>query len=181
MRNIFSRIEKFKNNIAFYTDEYKSITYKNLLEDTEKFKKIFQKKKVILIFSENCYEFFVCYVAAIRENQVLILINSKTNEDDILDILNRYEPEYVYCKNIKKYKNYTVKLDFNGFHLLKKNKVNQYDINKELSCLLSTSGTTGEKKFVKLSVKNLLSNSTAISRSLNINQNDTSITTMPPY
>ena len=53
MRNIFSRIEKFKTNIAFYTDEYKSITYKNLLEDTEKFKKNFQKKKQIIIFLKN--------------------------------------------------------------------------------------------------------------------------------
>ncbi len=181
MRNIFSTIEKFKANIAFYTNEYKSITYKNLLDDTEKLEKIFKKKEIILIFSENCYEFFVCYVAAIRENQVLMLVNSKTNEVDILDILNRYDPDYVFCQNIKKYKNYSIKLNFGSFHLLKKNQVKKYKINKELSCLLSTSGTTGVKKFVKLSVKNILSNSTEISKSLNINQNDTSITTMPPY
>ena len=46
---------------------------------------------------------------------------------------------------------------------------------------MSTSGTTGESKFAKISIENLKINSKGITKFLNISPNDTSITTMPPF
>ena len=46
---------------------------------------------------------------------------------------------------------------------------------------MSTSGTTGDVKFAKISVENLMVNSKGISKFLKISSNDTTITTMPPF
>ena len=45
--------------------------------------------------------------------------------------------------------------------------------------MLSTSGTTGSKKHVRISYNNLYSNSKAIIQYLNLNKNDKAITTLP--
>ena len=44
----------------------------------------------------------------------------------------------------------------------------------------STSGTTGSPKNVRLSYKNLKSNTESIIKNLSISSNDTTITTLPP-
>ena len=47
--------------------------------------------------------------------------------------------------------------------------------------MLSTSGSTGSKKFVKISYENIYENTKSIIKFLNINQNHKTITTMPPF
>ena len=53
------------------------------------------------------------------------------------------------------------------------------NIHKDLSILLSTSGSMGTPKFVKLSKKNLKSNTDSIIKYLSITSNEKSITNMP--
>ena len=52
-------------------------------------------------------------------------------------------------------------------------------ISSNLALLLTTSGSTGSPKLVRLSYNNLLSNAISISKYLRINQNERPITTLP--
>ena len=52
--------------------------------------------------------------------------------------------------------------------------------HEDLAVLLSTSGSTGSSKFVKLSKENILDNALNICKYLKINSNHTTITTMSP-
>ena len=52
--------------------------------------------------------------------------------------------------------------------------------NDELFLLQTTSGSTGSPKNVKLSFKNLISNTQSIINALNITEKETAITTLPP-
>ena len=53
-------------------------------------------------------------------------------------------------------------------------------MHKDLAVLLSTSGSTGSSKFVKLSKENILDNALNICKYLKINSKHTTITTMSP-
>jgi long-subunit acyl-CoA synthetase (AMP-forming) len=53
------------------------------------------------------------------------------------------------------------------------------NIYPELSVLLSTSGTTGSPKLVRLAYKNIQSNAESIAEYLNIGANERPITTLP--
>ena len=181
-KNIFSSLHKFKKKIAIYNKYGEKKTYAELLKDADHLSNFFGSKKVIIIFSENSYEFIVCHLAATRSNLVSILINPNINENDLMELYKKYLPEYIFCKKkTNLFGKYEKILNLMNFSLFKIKKSHKYFINSELSCLLTTSGTTGSSKYVKLSRKNILSNTIGISKLLNIKSNDTTITTMPPY
>ena len=181
-KNIFSSLHKFNKKIAIYNKYGEKKTYAKLLKDSDYLSGFFDTKKVIIIFSDNSYEFIVCHIAATRSNLVSIFINPNINKKDLFELYKKYLPEYIFCKKktdlFGKYKKILNLLDFSLFKIKKSHR---YSINSELSCLLTTSGTTGDSKYVKLSRENILSNTTGISKLLNIKSNDTAITTMPPY
>ena len=83
----------------------------------------------------------------------------------------KYENErkYILLKKIKNYK------------ILKQKEYKNIKTDKNLAILLSTSGSTGAKKFVKLSYKNILDNTKNIIKFLKIKSNHKTITTMQPY
>jgi len=181
VRNIFSNLSKFKSNVALINSDLKPITYKELLNDVKKFSKYFKTKKLIVILAENYYEFFVCYVSSIKYNQTLLILNPKAKEEDTLNLFRKYLPDYIFCKKSNNYSGYFTKFNFMNYKLMQIKKNKKYHINKEISCLLSTSGSTGDKKFVKISRENLLNNTHSISKFLKIKSSDIAITTMPPY
>ena len=63
---------------------------------------------------------------------------------------------------------------------MKKIKKNFHNIHKDLCLLMSTSGTTGSSKFVKISYDNLYANTVSICKFLNIKKTDVTITTLQP-
>ena len=122
-KNIFSNIKKYKNNVALYTKDNETIKYSQILRDIEVFKKYFKTKKIIIILAENSYEFIAAYISAIRNNQLIILVNPNINDNDLINLNKKYSPEYLFCnkkKNIPK--NYKKILDFKNFILLKNYK-----------------------------------------------------------
>ena len=76
--------------------------------------------------------------------------------------------------------NYEKNLEFDDSIILKNKKNENYQIYNELVLLLGTSGSTGSKKFVRISKKNLYSNTENISNYLKIKSDDITITTLPP-
>ena len=79
-KNIFSFLHKFNKKIAIYNKYGEKKTYAELLKDSSYLSDFFDSKKVIIIFSENCYEFIVCHLAATRSDLVSILINPNINK-----------------------------------------------------------------------------------------------------
>ena len=75
MGSLFSSINKFKKRTAIIDNKQNVHTYENLLSDAQKFKKFFKKKNLILVVADNTYEFIVFYVAALLNNQTLIILN----------------------------------------------------------------------------------------------------------
>ena len=96
-------------------------------------------------------------------------------------LIKLYEPEYIIKPNDLNF-NFTF-LEFqninNKYHILKTNfKI--YKVQKKLALLLSTSGSTGSPKFVKISYLNLSDNTKKISEFLKISDTDKTITTLQP-
>ncbi len=99
-----------------------------------------------------------------------------------LDILiKKYKPHYIYSerknfKNLKIYKNIFKK---NNYNLFMKKKSEKIKLNEKLMLMMSTSGSTGSPKFVRLSYENIKSNTSSIIKCLNIKASDITITSLP--
>lgn len=178
--NIFRHINKFENNILFFEND-KKIYYRDVLSFEKKFKS-FKKDKLILFASDYTSEFLMTYISLMRKDLKIMLVDSNLDKKNILRIILSYKPNYIFLNrklklNLKSYERY---LELGSSMILKNKKNENYQIYNELCLLLGTSGSTGSKKFVRISKKNLYSNTKNISNYLKIKSDDITITTLPP-
>lgn len=157
----FWDIEKFKNNVAIIT-ENERITYSELLKRTEKVESalIEQPHRLVIIKCENNLNSIINYLAVLRTNCPAILLDYNLNNEQIKTYIQKYQPHFILDKNIQKLQSDT-------------------QCSSELAILLSTSGSTGNPKLVRLSRKNIQVNAESIAKYLNIRKTDRAITTLP--
>ena len=75
----------------------------------------------------------------------------------------------------------TVQFNILGYSLIKLSQNRIYKLHEDLGILLSTSGSTGSPKLVRLTYENIYSNALAISNYLSIDQNERPITSLPMH
>lgn len=165
---------------AIDLDEKIKVKYKDLLKISNC--KIFKSNSIFLILSTNSIGCLASYFGAIQNKNLIILNKEITIYNEIVKIINDFKPQYVVAPNYitslhGKENLVLIKKIFNYFIYKNKNKSGKY--NKKIKLLLSTSGTEGEFKWVKISEKNLKDNIYKISKKIRINSNDTTITTLP--
>lgn len=179
-RNFIYYFKKNKNRIAIISNK-KKITYLDILNFKEKYFNC--KKKVFLLFSYDYFETIFLYSSLLVSENIIILIDFINDKNYLQLIIKKYKPNYIILPN-KKILNF--KIPGKKIYSLKKTDIYEVVSNKKISynitnkLLLSTSGTTGSPKMVKLSHENLLSNAKSICAYLKITKNDSCITTLSP-
>jgi long-chain acyl-CoA synthetase len=157
----FEHIEK--KNIALINELNESVTYQQLDDAIERFIEVLPKHQILVFLKvKNTYNSLVGYLACLRSNNPFLLIDSKTENSLLTQLIDTYSPNYL--------------LDELNLKHLNKDKI---ALHPDLAMLLSTSGSTGTPKLVKLSHENITSNTQAIVEYLEIGQNDCTITTLP--
>jgi len=177
----FKKLNKFKNKTALILEDKSLISYKELIDLSKKISsKLSIKKKLVFVLGQNNLETIVGYISFIVSGHTVVMLDNKINKVFLNNLIFIYKPSYIYLQNKKETKNlYKKILNFKSYTLLKRKKDFNFHINTELMLLMSTSGSTGSPKFVRQSYKNILSNTLNISKYLNINYKDTTITSLP--
>lgn len=117
-------------------------------------------KGLVFAFIDNNIQSVVSLLAAIRAGHTVALIDPLITNESRRLLIDRYSPDYI--------------IDPNQTELTKINVVRDSisSIHPDLSVLLSTSGSTGSPKFVRLTLDSILSNARAIASTLEIKDND---------
>jgi acyl-CoA synthetase (AMP-forming)/AMP-acid ligase II len=141
------------------------ISYARLVELADAFAaQLPSDRQLVALQARNEVESIVAYVACLRHRHPVIILN----EESIVDgrILTEYEPNWLYTNQ-------------DGSWCLK-HLTDRADtmFAEELAVMLSTSGTTGAPKLVKLSYDNIASNADAIAEYLRLTPDDCAITTL---
>lgn len=159
---------------ALITEE-RTYTYQELSEAVQERKKNYQadKKQLILILCENRYEVIVSYLAALQAGHAVMLLNYDLNEELLTEIIYNYMPCWVYGKG--PFPEY----DQQDGLLWKRENQPQETIHPDLALLLSTSGTTGSRKFVRLSHQNIQSNAESIAQYLQVDSSERGVANLP--
>lgn len=182
---IFERLNQFRNNIAFI-EKNNTCNYSDIIEYGIKFADKFYTKNILcLIVTGNNAATVISYLSAVEHNIPALLVNKPKKNTELLSIINNYKPKYIFLSTQDSFdeniKNITSKQIYSIFDysLIETIYDTDYDIHPDLSILLTTSGSTGTNKYVRLSKKNILSNAQSIIQYLNILENDRVITTLP--
>lgn len=136
--------------------------------------KVFQssKKQLILILCENTKEILSMYISAMNSGHAVMLLAAELNEELLRNVILQYKPKWIIGRK-----------GYEGYHF-EENKLVRIDdwevnIHPDLALLLSTSGTTGSHKFVRLSYENLRSNAESIIEYLEIDENERAVMNLP--
>ena len=161
----------------------KKITYRNLYDRINYINSKIDSRNLIFVYSDNSQEFIEGYLSFLKSKNVIFFIESKINKKNLYSLIRKFKPNFLYFP-IKKIKDINFKFSEilkNKDYILIKIKSNNEKIkNNDLALMMSTSGSMGSAKYVKLSYSNIEDNTINISKSLKINKNDKVITTLPP-
>lgn len=158
-----------------------SITYLELDVEAEKLSEKIKlpQKGLIFLFTTNNSESIITYIASLMSGNAVLLLDEKLNEEIRNGLIENYKPDFIVSSNTFLNNEYNCTFDFHSLKFLKRKKVNSVNIFPELAVLLSTSGTTGSPKLVRLSYKNIQSNAQSIAEYLSIDETEKPITTLP--
>ncbi|MCM3590191.1 AMP-binding protein [Brevibacillus borstelensis] len=121
------------------------------------------KKSLGFLYCDNSPESIIAYLAALQKRDAVLLLNAGLNDELKKELTQTFQPNWVFSEG----------------SFCKRNAAEQLEIHPDLAVLLSTSGTTGGSKLVRLSYENLQANAESIAQYLQIDQGERPITTLP--
>jgi long-chain acyl-CoA synthetase len=160
----------------------KSHSYRELREDVRRIQHALprmDRKSLGLVISSNRYECLAAYLAALNANSAVILLDLALNEALLREFVQTYQPDWIFAAGTR--------TDLTGYRdgaagqpgLLENENPNAVEIHPELALLLTTSGSTGSPKLVRLTLRNLVANAQAIAQYLQLTAAERPISSLP--
>nr|WP_090338873.1 AMP-binding protein [Mycolicibacterium malmesburyense]CRL66891.1 acyl-CoA synthetase [Mycolicibacterium malmesburyense] len=160
MRTLIDRLRHHGDNVAVYTDT-RRLTYGALTELVENaMLELGGDRRLVLLETRNDIDTLVHYLAALAGDHVVLPVPAGR---DHATIMRTYDPDTVVGDGV----------------VTHRRRPGGRRIHDDLAVLMSTSGTTGSPKLVRLSRHNLISNARAIAEYLDIRRTDRAATTLP--
>lgn len=179
MERILKNSISFADKFAIIDDKGNSITYRELVKEAGIIKQYIKEKSIIFILCDHNIETIEFVYKVLYSNRIPLLLSNKISKELLEHLLDIYEPQYIYCKKEYEYSNrFHSIVEFGDYMLLRTNNV-LYPIHPELALLMSTSGTTGSTKLVKLSYENLYDNVEHMCERINLKSEQKGISPLP--
>lgn len=161
-----AQLAGFGDRTAIRTKD-ESVSYHELARRVEDMARTFgPARRLIALEAENSLPSLVVYLAALSSgNPMLILPTGGGMASERL--VAAYDPDVV------------VRAAGGGAVLDVRREETRHELHPELALLLSTSGSTGSPKLVRLSAESVQANASAIAQYLHLRPTDTAATTLP--
>lgn len=125
-----------------------------------------RERRLVLLVGANTLDALVVHLAALASGHPLLLVPGD-HPEAVQSLIDAYDPDVVAHP------------DGGQWVLDERRPVSAHVLHPDLALLLSTSGSTGSPKLVRLSHENLQSNAESIAEYLDIRDTDRAATTLP--
>lgn len=120
------------------------------------------RQALVIIYADNLIGSVEVILNFLHSRFTLCLLSPQLAPDFKADLENLYAPYYIYDPKRPEIPGYLQQQVSERISLFRQQQPAVYPIHTEIKLLLSTSGTTGTPKFVKLSERNLVENARSI-------------------
>jgi acyl-CoA synthetase (AMP-forming)/AMP-acid ligase II len=137
------------------------------------------RKSLGIVISSNKYNCLAAYLAALNAGCATILLDSALNETLLGEFVQTYRPDWIFSAETR--------TDLTGYRgsssgeqgLLEAEYPQPIQIHPDVALLLTTSGSTGSPKLVRLTLRNLAANAESIRQYLRLTCSERPITSLP--
>lgn len=178
-----NHFNSFKDNVAALTDEGKSISYGEIISSTDLIYKQIRHRCLVFSLCQNHIESLCGYLSFISNKVVPLMLDASLDKELLDNLIETYKPEYLWIPKDRGNEFSDEKIVFSGddYLLINLAPTETFRLHTDLALLLTTSGSTGSPKLVRISYENIESNARSIIEYLSIGKNDRPITTMPMH
>lgn len=134
-------------------------------------------KALVFNFCRNDESSLFCYLAALEAGHAVALLDDALAAELKANLISLYEPEFILSRAPIPSGEYE---PLNNT-LWRRSQPGESPLHPDLSLLLSTSGSTGSPKFVRLTKRNIVANTGSIVEALGIQAADRAITSLPMH
>ncbi len=168
----------FLSNTAIETDSGERLTYKELQAEVDSMKGYLHPDKLAFCLCSNTIPAVIGYIAFIQKGVATVMLDAEKDADLLNNLLTIYRPNYIWAPKGKV--SGKVLLNYQHYVMIEYS-IDHIEIHPDLALLLTTSGSTGSPKLVRLTQKNLRSNADSIAEYLHITEKEKPITSLPMY
>ncbi len=182
-------LEKYGKRIALISESGKRMSYLSLYKDGQMILSSIKNNEAVwtrpLVFClcKNTIGSVVGYVALMNGGVPTLLLDASKPYEVLKKLIDIYRPSYLWLPADKtdEYKSHgSVVCAYEDYSLLATD-TEVYPIHPDVLLLLTTSGSTGSPKLVKISERNLSSNAISIAEYLEIDDSERPITSLPMH
>lgn len=178
--SFYDNIVDFQGSIAAITDSGEHVTYSDIGSFADKIYSKINHRCLVFSFCENSLGSLCGYISFLKNRIVPFLLDKDLNTQLLFRLINTYQPEYLWMPDNREPDFEAIPiLSRYGYTLYKTNFSKTYELYSGLALLLTTSGSTGSPKLVRISYTNLDSNTESIIKYLSLSEAERPITTLP--
>ena len=172
-------------HIACTDVQGRSLTYKELnalVDEVSTTLAIGGMRQLGFIFSTNSLEWLCVYLACLRVGHVPLLLTEDLESSLAEQLINTYQPAWIWSPLSEEMQLRSTEITLASIlaAFVWRQPRTQAPLHPDLGLLLSTSGSTGSPKLVRLSYQALSANASSISDYLAIQTKDRALTTLSP-
>ena len=178
--NYFDDFGRFGNAPALILEDGNTLTFLQLESAADSVGKYLAHRGLVFLLAENRPEAVAGYLACLRARAPAALFSATLHASFLAELLRVYSPSYVWLprERAAEIPNAVTMFALGEYALLATGSP-QVAVDDTLALLVTTSGSTGSPKLVRLSYGNLAANAESISAYLQIESGDRAITSLP--
>jgi acyl-CoA synthetase (AMP-forming)/AMP-acid ligase II len=178
----FDDMERFGQAVAFTAENGESLTYESTAVVADSFGAHLSGRGLVFILASNSTASIIGYIGCLRSRTPVALLASNIHSELLSNLLSAYRPNYIWLpRALACQVSNTTELFALGDYVLLATSAGLLQAYDDLALLMTTSGSTGSAKFVRLSYGNVVANAASISTYLDIHDDDRAITMLPMH
>lgn len=137
------------------------------------------RRRLAFLLCRNSSATVISYLAAVEAGCAVVLLDGRANPEHTENLVELYRPDAILSEGDEPWGEAYRHVDAGQAHLWTRTDVLGEPVHPALSVLLSTSGTTGSPKLVRLARRNVEANASSIMRALGVGPDERAIASLP--